>query len=39
MVAISNVAAHYESLFGNDPASQKLREAYAMKNDTVPDAD
>ncbi len=37
-VAISNVAAHYESLFGNDPANATLREAYAMKNDTVPDA-
>ncbi len=38
VVAVSNVAAHYESLFGNDPATQELREAYAMKNDTVPDA-
>jgi len=38
VAAISNVAAHYESLFGNDPATQSLREAYAMKNDTVPDA-
>src|SRR5690606_9753982 len=38
-LAISNVAAHYESLFGNDPATAELREAYAMKNDTVPDAD
>jgi len=38
VAAISNVAAHYESLFGNDPATQALREAYAMKNDTVPDA-
>jgi nitric oxide reductase subunit B len=38
VIALSNVAAHYESLFGNDPATQKLREAYAMKNDTVPDA-
>jgi len=38
IAAISNVAAHYESLFGNDPATAKLREAYAMKNDTVPDA-
>lgn len=37
-VAVSNVAAHYESLFGNDPANATLREAYAMKNDTVPDA-
>ena len=27
VVAISNAAAHYESLFGNDPASQELREA------------
>jgi nitric oxide reductase subunit B len=38
VAALSNVAAHYESLFGNDPANAKLREAYAMKNDTVPDA-
>ncbi|MBI2739026.1 MAG: nitric-oxide reductase large subunit [Rhodospirillales bacterium] len=36
--AIAKVAAHYESLFGNDPATAELREAYAMKNDTVPDA-
>lgn len=35
--AISNVAAHYESLFGNDPATAELREAYAMRDDTVPD--
>jgi nitric oxide reductase subunit B len=33
--AISNVAAHYISLFGNDPATAELREAYAMRNDTV----
>src|SRR5690606_23355990 len=39
VLAISNVAAHYESLFGNDPATAGLREAYAMKNDTIPDAD
>lgn len=37
VAALSNVAAHYESLFGNDPATRDLREAYAMKNDTVPD--
>ncbi|MBB1471991.1 nitric-oxide reductase large subunit [Luteimonas sp. MC1782] len=37
--AIAEVAAHYVSLFGNDPATAGLREAYAMKNDTVPDAD
>ncbi|HEX5664342.1 MAG TPA: nitric-oxide reductase large subunit [Xanthomonadaceae bacterium] len=39
VAALSNVAAHYESLFGNDPATAELREAYAMKNNTVPDAD
>ena len=39
IAAISNTAAHYESLFGNDPATAELREAYAMKNDTVPDAE
>ena len=33
--ALSNVAAHYESLFGNDPATATLREAYAMKQNTV----
>ncbi|MFT3762876.1 MAG: nitric-oxide reductase large subunit [Pseudoxanthomonas sp.] len=37
--AISQVAAHYESLFSNDPATHDLREAYAMREDTVPDAD
>jgi len=36
--AIANVAKHYTSLFGNDPATAELREAYAMRNDTVPDA-
>ena len=39
VVAISNVSAHYQSLFGNDPATAELREAYAMKNNTVPDAE
>ncbi|HEU4992201.1 MAG TPA: nitric-oxide reductase large subunit [Luteimonas sp.] len=38
LAAISNVAAHYESLFGNDPATADLRQAYAMKEGTVPDA-
>ncbi|TAK39945.1 MAG: nitric-oxide reductase large subunit [Lysobacteraceae bacterium] len=37
VAAISNVAAHYESLFGNDPTTSALREAYAMKEGTVPD--
>ena len=39
VVAISNVSAHYQSLFGNDPTTAELREAYAMKNNTVPDAE
>ncbi|HEY4583937.1 MAG TPA: nitric-oxide reductase large subunit [Lysobacter sp.] len=38
VAAAAAVSAHYESLFGNDPATASLREAYAMKNDTVPDA-
>ncbi|MHA6688608.1 nitric-oxide reductase large subunit [Mesorhizobium sp. A556] len=38
-VVIASVAAHYQSLFGNDRATAELREAYAMKNDTVPDAE
>ena len=38
-VAVSNVAAHYESLFGNDPATLALRKAYAMKQDTVDSAE
>jgi nitric oxide reductase subunit B len=35
--AIATVSDHYESLFGDDPATAVLRENYAMKNDTVPD--
>ncbi|WP_240125978.1 nitric-oxide reductase large subunit [Thermomonas alba] len=37
--AISAVAAHYESLFSNDPATHALRVDYAMREGTVPDAD
>ena len=37
--AIMQVAAHYDSLFSNDPATAELREHYAMKNNTVPDSD
>ena len=37
--AIATVSRHYDSLFGADPATGYLREAYAMKNGTVPDAD
>lgn len=37
--AVAEVAAHYVSLFGSDPATRELREAYAMKEGTVPDAE
>ena len=37
--AIREVSRHYESLFGADPETAELREAYAMKNDTVADAE
>ena len=36
--AMLAVSRHYESLFGNDPQTAILRENYAMKNNTVPDA-
>jgi nitric oxide reductase subunit B len=36
--AIAQVAAHYASLFSRDPATHALREGYAMREDTVPDA-
>jgi nitric oxide reductase subunit B len=35
--AIEVVTEHYAKLFANDPDTAALREAYAMKNDTVPD--
>ena len=37
--AITQVAAHYESLFSNDPATHELRVGYAMRENTVPDAE
>ena len=37
--AIAVVGSHYDSLFSADPESAHLREAYAMKNDTVPNAE
>ncbi len=37
--AIEQVAAHYQSLFGDDPATLELRKAYAMKNGTVAEAE
>ncbi|MBP2017410.1 nitric oxide reductase subunit B [Symbiobacterium terraclitae] len=35
--AIRAVAAHYDSLFGADPSLADLREAYAIRANTVPD--
>ena len=35
--AISQVAAHYSSLFSNDPATHALRETYAMRENTISD--
>ncbi|GAA0574894.1 nitric-oxide reductase large subunit [Rhizomicrobium electricum] len=37
--AMKTVAAHYESLFGDDPATEVLREHYAMKDNTVAQAE
>ncbi len=36
---VRELAAYYASLFGNDPALDKLREQYAMVNHTLRDAD
>ena len=36
--AIATVAAHYQSLFGDAAETAQLREAYAMRNNTVADA-
>ena len=36
--AIRQVAAHYESLFGDAPEQAKLREAYAIAENPIPDA-
>jgi len=33
------VANHFVTLFGDDPALHELRKGYAMKENTVPDAD
>ena len=38
-LAIAQVAAHYESLFSNDPATHELRVGYAMRENTVSNAD
>jgi nitric oxide reductase subunit B len=36
--AIATTSAHFEQLFGSDPRAARLRDAYAMKDDTVSDA-
>ena len=36
--ALRSVAAHYDGLFGGEPALAELREAYAMQEVVVPDA-
>ncbi|MGB3393203.1 MAG: nitric-oxide reductase large subunit [Stenotrophomonas sp.] len=36
--AIAQVAAHYVSVFSDDPATAGLREAYALRENPVPDA-
>lgn len=38
-LAIQTVSAHYNSLFSDDRATQPLREAYAMRENTVPSAE
>lgn len=37
--AIREVAAHYNSLFGMDPAFNELREQYAMAHNSLPSSD
>src|SRR5690606_4386618 len=36
--AIAITAEHYDKLYGNDPALRTLRDHYAMKEGTLPDA-
>jgi nitric oxide reductase subunit B len=37
--AIANVSRHYTALFGDDPELNKLRDAYAIPINSVPDAE
>ena len=37
--AIETVSRHYRSLFGRDAETAELREAYAMRDDTIPEAE
>jgi nitric oxide reductase subunit B len=36
--AIRRTAAHYDGLFGDDPAYETLRDQYALQDDAVPEA-
>ncbi|PQM26236.1 nitric oxide reductase large subunit [Sphingopyxis lindanitolerans] len=36
--AIALTAAHYDRLYGSDPALREMRDNYAMKEDTLPSA-
>ena len=38
-LAITQVAAHYESVFSNDPATADLRKSYALRENPVPNAE
>lgn len=37
IAAMNEIAPYYVSLYGDDPALQKSRESFAMKNNTLPD--
>jgi len=37
--ALAIVAAHYDALYGTDPALREMRDNYAMKEDTLPSAE
>ncbi|TVL58527.1 nitric-oxide reductase large subunit [Shewanella algae] len=39
IAAMAQVSQHYQSLFGDDPALNELREAYAMKTNTIGSAE
>lgn len=38
-LAIAQTAEYYQALYGDDPALKKTRESFAMKDNTLPDAE
>ena len=38
IAAVTQTAAYYDALFGNDPTLQPSRKSFAMKENTLPDA-